>query len=129
MKIVKGYPPNIEEIKKKFVTGKGTIYTYGEIIYVPSGKSPVENVKVHERVHQKQQGNDPAGWWKKYLLNGEFRLNQEVEAYRKQFKFFIEKNHSLQEQMKFLDHISFILSSALYGNIVDYKKAVELIKN
>jgi hypothetical protein len=126
MKVVKDFPPNYNEIADVFniKDKKGIVFTYGDTIYCPfkKGKIP-EHLKVHEKVHMRQQGNDPASWWKRYLVDEEFRLRQEVEAYRKQYKFFKSRNHDLEEQKGFLEKIASDLSGEIYGNVISKEEA------
>ena len=131
MKIIKDFPPNYVEICKVFdITDiKTLVFTYGDTIYAPGKTRAIpKDLKIHEKTHQKQQGNDPAGWWKKYLTDKKFRLDQEVEAYGNQYRFFIGRNHNLKEQSSFLEKIVSDLSSRIYGNIVTKLEAEKLIK-
>lgn len=129
MKILKENPPNYEEICKVFdvVESKSIVFTYGDTIYNPSGGEVSNNLYAHEKVHMKQQGDDPAGWWNKYLVDKKFRLTQEVEAYRKQWKYFVNHNHHIEAQKQLLNKIANDLASPIYGNIIDLKGAIKLI--
>jgi hypothetical protein len=129
MKIVFEYPPNIEDIKKKFVLRPTVIFTYGDTIYNPGRGIITKDLMVHEETHQRQQGIDPAGWWMLYLNDPQFRLSQEVEAYQNQYQYFIKYNHGRNEIFLFVLKIARDLSSSLYGNVVEYHEAVKLIKN
>lgn len=132
MKVVYGYPPNYQDIIKVFdiANRPNLVFTYGDTIYTARYKGALpEHVKVHERTHQKQQGSDPAGWWAKYLTDTAFRVAQEVEAYRRQYKFFISKNHNIKEQQQFLTLKAMDLSSEIYGHVVTLQEAKDLIKN
>lgn len=125
MKILNQLPPNYEEIKKVFnLSGKNPVFTYGNIVYYPFGKKPTipDHLLVHEETHQKQQANylTPDEWWKKYLSDSKFRLDQELEAYKNQFKFFKLKNKSW---MPFLKYIVADLSGPMYGNIISSQEA------
>jgi hypothetical protein len=132
MNLIHDYPPNYQDIIKVFpavASIKTVIFTYGNYVYYPGKiKSIVEHLKVHERTHRKQQGDDPAGWWKKYLADPKFRLDQEVEAYRNQYQFYKGRNHNLKEQVSFLGHIADDLSSEIYGGIISRAEAIDLIK-
>lgn len=130
MKVIHAFPPNYEEICKVFpIAGiKTIVFTYGDILYRPGRSGAVPgHLKTHERTHEKQQGNDPAGWWAKYLVDKDFRLSQEVEAYRRQYRYFISTNHNIKEQVVFLDRIADDLSSEIYGNMVTKEEAKKLI--
>lgn len=130
MKIVSGYPPNIEKIKKAFPIRPTTSFTYGDTIYIPSGKSRTElddSFIAHEEIHEKQQGADPEEWWDRYFADNKFRFEQELEAYQAQYKFFA-KGKDRNKSFLYLHKIAGDLSGDLYGNIVSYEKAKKLIK-
>lgn len=136
MKIVQELPPNYEEISKKFGFANipaGTfnpIFAYGDIIYNPTGTSIPEDIIIHEQVHQGQQANvgGPKKWWEFYLESPAFRLEQEVEAYREQYKWICQ-NYSRHARRAYLQKLAKDLSSALYGNLISKKEAEELIEN
>lgn len=130
MKVIKAYPPNYAEICKvfKIADKKNIVFTYGDTLYRPDRSGAIPNhLRVHERTHEKQQGGDPAGWWNRYLVDKDFRLSQEVEAYRRQYQFFISTNHNIKEQVAFLERISDDLASDIYGNLVTNSEAKRLI--
>jgi len=131
VKIVNEYPPNYDKICEVFPTvknQKGIIFTYGDTCYVPGKKGSISaHLKVHERTHVKQQGDDPESWWDKYLTDPKFRLSQEVEAYRRQYKYFCGVCHSFCDQKDFMNKIAGDLSSEIYGNLVTLDEAKELI--
>lgn len=127
MKILNEWPPNIKEIRKHFTVHERVLFTYGSTIYNPSGENIPDHLIVHEEVHEKQQGNDPAAWWKKYFTDTEFRIEQEIEAYHAQYVFFA-KNTSREESFKFLRALAMALSSAVYGNCISYPAALFKIK-
>lgn len=89
-----------------------------------------EDLIVHEETHRDQQMSylTPGEWWEKYLEDPEFRLSQEVEAYRNQYREFIKKCHDRNKIFLFVHRIAGDLSSSLYGNMIDYQKAIKLIK-
>src|SRR5689334_25347799 len=88
MEIVHGYPPNIEDIRAKFELNDRVVFTYAPYLYVPCGAPIDDPLMKHEETHAKQQGDDPAGWWKRYLEDPNFRVGQELQAYRRQYKAY-----------------------------------------
>lgn len=129
MKIIVGFPPNIEKIRAKVSPNEKTIFTYGDTLYNPGNHSPIPaELMAHEETHTIQQGNDPEGWWDKYLEDVHFRLEQEVEAYQAQYKKFrkLTTNKKLRSQLA--DRLAKDLSGATYGNIIDYYTARQRIK-
>lgn len=131
MNIVKEYPPNYAEIcaaipgaKEK---GDTVIFTYGDIVYSPSTLSLPDHLHNHEAVHvnqQKQMGRDE--WWTKYLADTEFRLKQELQAYRVQYNT-VKRKHVWQHTEELLRSIAKDLSGDMYGNIITYEEARRMI--
>lgn len=125
------FPPNYAAIVDKFPFVKKlktVVFCYGDVLYNPYNGPIQEHLLVHERTHTKQQGNDIEGWWNKYLNDSAFRFQQELEAYRNQYEYFASHNDR-DTRRWFLKMIATDLSSAMYGNIVDFNKAKELIQN
>ncbi len=126
MKVVFGYPPNIGKIKAKLNPSIRAIFTYGDTIFVPDSGRLDEALTAHEETHMRQQGEDSEGWWDKYLESEQFRLQQELEAYRKQYKVF-KKGKDRNKIFMFLHKIATDLSGELYGNIISYEEAKKKI--
>jgi len=128
MKISKEYPPNYERLKGEFKLSEGVVFTYGDTIYNPDEGKIDKPLMAHEKVHCTQQGVDIEGWWDKYILDKEFRLSQELEAYQRQYR--VAKNKLNREDLfRLLKYIASDLSGELYGNLIDFNKAMSLIKN
>lgn len=130
MKILNENPPNIDKIKAKFAIQPEdkVVFTYGDTIYNPSNGTVDAALDAHESVHMQQQGSDPEGWWDKYIEDVNFRLSQELEAYRVQYKKFRHMNKSKKARASFVDAIAKDLSSHIYGNSIDYYTARQKIK-
>lgn len=109
----------------------GIAITYGNVVYSKNDLRP--DLKVHEQVHIDQQtfpGMSPELWWKRYIDDSEFRLKQEVEAYREQVKFF-QRNVGLMSRNNrrhWISQLAKDLSGSMYGNVISYEKALLLIK-
>lgn len=128
MIIISKYPPNYEKICKRFPIRNrtGIIFTYGNKLYNPGNGIIPDHLKIHEETHARQQQehkNGIDGWWEQYFNSSKFRLSQELEAYRNQYKSI----RSRKERRLVLKNIAKDLSSDLYGNLVTYKKAKKLI--
>lgn len=130
MNVIKNYPPNFEKIKAVFPVRSNTVYTYGDVIYAPEVefRLPPDLIE-HERTHFVQQANDPESWWDRYLKDPEFRFNQELSAYRNQYRFYCRMVKDRNRTFKFLTVLARDLSSDLYGNVVDFFSATRLIKS
>lgn len=126
--IVDGYPPNIDEIRSFITPTETAVYTYGDTIYNPNGGKVYEDVIEHEKVHIKQQSEytSPSIWWTKYLIDKDFRLEQEIEAYNKQYLFLknIIRNKELKEALQEMSHAL----SHDYALDITYNQAESRIK-
>ena len=130
MEIVKGYPPNIDQITKAFPQSRrpGIIFAYGDKIYVPSGNDLSEHLKVHEAVHGiRQQRLGVELWWNKYIEDRSFRFNEELLAHRAEYASMIKDTPNRKQRRLALKAVASRLASPLYGCGGGWKKAAELI--
>lgn len=126
MEIKKEKPPNYNEIVKNFPAveqNNKVIFTYGNTIYNPHDVYVSPDLEVHEETHsvrQIEQGAD--NWWKKYFDDAEFRLEEELFAYKNQYNFIKEKftNKTAKQALEFF---ASTLSSELYGEIITFHEA------
>ncbi len=111
------------------INPRTTLFAYGDILYNPGGVEVSDDIMVHEEVHQGQQNGNPALWWGRYLREEEFRIQQEVEAYGKQYWYICtHKTQNKQTQFTLLKRFAELLSSPLYGSCVGLNRALQLIK-
>lgn len=126
MIIVEEYPPNFDHICEVIPAvrdQKGIVFTYGDTIYNPSGQEIQDHLELHESIHEVQQSKiGVEEWWDKYLIDVDFRLEQELEAYRAQYKFTSKVYGRANAQM-LLKEVAKDLSSPMYGSIMKYKQA------
>lgn len=131
-------PPNYAQIEKAFPAIKGqrgVVYTYGGIIFNPDGMPIDEPLGFHEATHSMQQeklGNGTKGpekWWNRYIRDPQFRYEQELEAYRNQFRRFCELHTHRDKRAIFLNRIASDLSSPQYGSVVTLSEAKEAIRS
>ena len=97
-----------------------TVYSYGDTLFNPAGIEIDEALHQHELTHSKQQEKcgGPDEWWRKYIADPMFRVEQEIEAYANQYKTYCKYDHDRNRQAKYLHIISSYLASPLYkGNI------------
>lgn len=87
-----------------------------------------DDIQAHEAVHTKQQADfgGPEKWWDEYLADPAFRLSQEVEAYRTQYKYLMEKCARPYRRARVKDIVA-DLSSGMYGHVVTKEQALKLI--
>ena len=130
--ILVGDPDNIEEIHAKFPAVKDNpyvVFTYYPHIYKRVDLELPLDLQVHEATHLKQQEViGGAAWWKSYLEDEEFLLEQEIEAYGTQLAFFMHYSRSKQTHNA-KEQFAMQLSSAMYGNIISYAEAESKIRN
>jgi hypothetical protein len=125
--VIKGFPPNYDEIKARFAVRPTTIYAYGDTIYSPSTVDLPADLIAHEQVHfaQQKRAGGPDAWWRRYLDDPQFRLSQEVEAYRAQYQLL--KAMPRADRRRRLAHICGLLASGMYGRLVTKEQARALV--
>lgn len=129
MKIVHEFPPNIDDIRNTFDLSNhpDVIFTYGDTVYHPAGTELPQHLKVHEGTHiQQQKVTGAKEWWDRYLVDVDFRLEQELQAYRNQWSI-ISKIRNWREQEWLLNQIAADLASEIYGNVITKAEARKLI--
>lgn len=129
--VLKSYPPNYEQVCKHIPAvrkNKNIVFTYAPNIYSPAGIELSPDLKAHEEMHIERQSDQPSSWWTRYLTDIEFRLQEELVAYRAQYRYALE-HYNRPKRRKLLSHIASDLSSAMYGNLVTKHEATMLITN
>ena len=128
MKIVVGYPPNFKEISATLTPSPRAIFTWGNIIYNPSGAHVTKDLIAHEEVHERQQNSAPETWWNWYLTDPQFRLQEEAEAYARQYQYICSGNTNRNYQFQVLQALAMILASPMYNCSISVEEAMRLIK-
>ena len=128
MKIVISYPPNFNEITAVLTPNPRAIFTYGSTIYNPGGGRVTKDLIVHEEVHEMQQNGDPVTWWKWYLKDPQFRLQEEAHAYSRQYQYLCSQNPNRNYQFQILQALAMILASPMYNCSISIEEAMRLIK-
>lgn len=128
MKLVRERPPLYDEICKAFdVRGKPVLFAWGDVIYAPSGVSTVApHIMAHEAVHGYRQltlidgVNGDKGayrialWWRRYLEDPAFRLEEEKLGHKAEFESLCGSLPSRGDRRRHLAHVAGRLSSPLY---------------
>lgn len=126
MKVITDYPPNYGAIKDAIpgVVGKfGVVFTYNGAVYSPHSHILEDHLTEHEKIHVKQQSSmGVEEWWDRYLEDPHFRLEQELQAYRTQFRFAL-KRYGWNKAQGLLKSIAEDLSGPMYGNIITLREA------
>lgn len=129
---IKGFPPNYIALKKAFpAINQNTIFSYGEVVYVPSGNKLSREIAAHEAVHgERQLDIGVTFWWDRYLDDADFRYVEELVAHRAEFLAF--KNGipmpGSRATRAALAHIAGKFCGPLYNNMCSFEQAVELIR-
>ena len=127
MQIVKKLPPNYWEIKHALELKGDEIFAYGDTIFNPSGKEIAPDIELHEQIHCEQQGTNPEMWWTQFLIDREFRLDQELETYAKQC-LGVKKAVGDRAFKDCLDECAMNLSSPRYRLSITYSQAETMIR-
>ena len=130
MKVVNKFPPNYEAICARFnIRGRrDVVFTYGDTLYAPNGGNIPGDLMAHEETHSyQQQEYGVEEWWERYLDDSEFRLNQELEAYRVQYQWCLQ-HMGRQERRAALKFYADSLSGPIYGRLISFDRAKELIQ-
>jgi len=130
--IINSRPKIYDEIIRNFPAvswDNGIIITYDNKIYTKSGYIS-DDLMIHEQTHIKQQAEFPGGsdaWWNCYFKDMGFRLGQEIEAYKNQWKYLKSTVTDKNKLTKYRYQIATDLSSAIYGNMISPSAAMRVI--
>lgn len=114
----------IGSFKLSYTDLQNVVFTFGNVIYCDQDISA--GLLAHEITHCFQQMKmGKIKWWKKYLKDDKFRVEQEAEAYRQQYKFYKENDPSYAHIE--LTRLANDLSGKLYGWAISFQEAVDLI--
>ena len=113
----------MERYKAKFpIIDHNTIFAYNGDIYTNSKLTP--DLLIHENVHLEQQEKLGLDYWvDNFLESNEFRLEMELEAYKKQVDSIWEPG----KRQKLCIQCAENLSSGLYGNIITLSEAFDIL--
>ena len=115
--------PLLKEYKKKFKVDDKTVFAYNKDIY--SNYELSIDLQAHELIHLARQEEMGVGVWvKTYLDIPQFRLQEEVLAYKHQLEYYPDRNDKNRMRIQFAK----TLSSNLYGEIVTLEEALKLLK-
>ena len=128
--IVKDYPPIIKAVKQVFpdCMKPGVLFCWDKTIYNPSGITIPDYLIAHENVHRYQQNGKPEEWWKIYLSDPQWRLQQEVPAHQAEYEQYWKMFPDRNMRRVALHGMALRLSGPLYLNMISYAKARALIK-
>lgn len=123
-------PPNLADILERFpgLRIEQIVFAYAPAIYAPGlgpGDTLSHPLMRHEEIHIVQQARvgGPAAWWRMYLEDDAFRLEQEIEAYRAQVRAVPNR----AERRRLTAKVVKDLASPMYGRIVTKEQARRLL--
>ena len=124
------FPPNYSEIIAAIpaVTLSRPVFAWGDDIYNPYRLRIDRYLRVHEAVHGRQQHGEPAEWWRKYLNTPEFRLTQELEAYKEQLADFARSHKNREDVHGYARMLAGKLSGPMYANLIDSISAYKALR-
>lgn len=124
------YPPFLEQILADLRAKKPIIFAWGDRLYNPQGALIPPELMAHEQVHCERQLSAGLGiesWWRSYIENPCFRLEEELPAHRAEFAKLCERHRDRNQRAVALHRLALRLSSALYGSLIDYATAKDAI--
>ena len=128
MRIIFERPPNFAEILAAFprASQPTVIFCYGDAIYNPSRCTISEALIAHETAHSIRHGLDPEGWWRRYIADPRFRLNEEVIAHAAEYMVACRGKARPGRRVD-LRAIAEKLADPLYGFHLTKERAAKLI--
>lgn len=131
MRVVQDYPPLIDEIDAAFhVRGKPVLFAWGDTVYNPKGAALPPCLHAHEAVHGARQAGDPAGWWRRYIADRAFRLQEEIPAHVAELKVRLRDCPSRPARRRCIRLVAQRLCNPVYrwGGQVTLDQAIRLLK-
>jgi DNA-binding Xre family transcriptional regulator len=115
--------PLIKEYAQYFDITPRTIFAWNNAIY--TNYALPNDLLIHERTHLEQQEREGLEHWvKNYLNNPEYRLKQEIEAYKHQLSMIKDREYRNKIRLESIE----TLCSSLYGNIISKDEAEKILK-
>lgn len=117
MRIIYDFPPLYDEINRVFGLDKADvlpIFAWGQEIFNPHRVNILPALHAHEVVHGQRQGSDVVGWWRRYMADAAFRLEEELHAHVAEYEVWAAgKPRNLRRQV--LTRTAVRLAAPLYG--------------
>lgn len=124
-------PANYAKIQAAFgnVWERGVIITYGDTVHTARGGMSLD-LQEHERVHVAQQAEYPGGkdaWWDRFIADKEFRLSQEIPAYKKQVQYIKQNVGNRRKRDTMIPFIYSSMCSNYAGMVSSPEEAERLL--
>lgn len=133
MRVVQDLPPLFDEIDAVFhVRGRPILFAWGDKIFNPGAVHVPPELLAHEAVHGERQGSDVEGWWRRYLSDPAFRLDEELPAHAAEFRSLCEQHRPRWQSERnmrrtYAAHVARKLAAPLYGNLITVSAAKQLL--
>ena len=130
MQLINARPPMYDEIASVFdVRGKPVLFAWGNIIYCPVPCPLPSHLLKHEEVHGRRQiSTGIENWWKRYLDDAQFRLDEEKLGHRAEYEW-LTRNANRADKRRHLSHVAGRLSAALYRYSITKDEARRYLEN
>lgn len=127
MQIIQSFPPNFATIYRVLpgAANPGVVFSYAPDVYCMQGTDIHPAIIAHEKVHLARQaamGVDE--WWARYLIDLEWRYNEELLGHRAEYQWHMEHS-SRPVRRAALKQIAKRLSGPLYGKVIKLDRAME----
>lgn len=128
MKISHNKPPHWWIMHKVFKCDwNRTAFAFGDTIY---SATPLDaHLIIHEKTHLDQQFHSEFFawiWLFFYICSRSYRFHAELQAYRAQWEY-IKRTEPRKYQAPLIAVIASNLSGKLYGNLISFDEAVDLV--
>lgn len=128
--VIHDFPPIYHQLEAAFdLQGRtDVVFAFGEILYNPHRVYIPPEILVHEAIHGQRQVEGPGvyEWWKRYIGSAEFRLIEEAEAHRAEYRHLLE-NGNRKQRRHALAHVANKFASPLYGKMVTPARARRIL--
>lgn len=130
VKISTEKPPMLDLVEKYFkVDLSRTAFAYGDTIYKQDGVV-LDDLLAHEEIHLTQQSKmvgGAAAWWERYMVDIDFRLEQEIPAYQAQYKWFRRRITNKDHLKRIRNIMAEDMSGPTYGHMIGRDEAFRII--
>ncbi len=126
VKISHARPPLADECERKFGVdwNKGMAIAYKDTIFITPGFPLTDDFLVHEATHLKGKEEE---WWKRYFQDEDFRLDQELIAYRRQYERYCQIWKDGNKRIKMLKYFLDCLQKMYGFSRFDRAEALKIV--
>lgn len=121
-----------DEIAAAFdVRGKPVLFAWGSYLYAPLSASVSVPLLKHEEAHGLRQRQFPSieDWWRRYILDAEFRLEEEKIGHRAEYEALLSRTSGRAERRKMVSFVAGKLASPLYRYSFTKDEARRFLEN